>query len=185
MFELVKPALPYLESYTHALAQGWSPNNLRPETAQDELVEIAQDPYAFIKKITDLHVPDGATITLTDGSKVPRLPGFRRWIWDKEFCGNVNFRFQRGTTALPSYCLGHVGYGTVPWKQRLGYATQALAIFLEEIKPLGLEYVELTTEPENIPSQKVITRNGGFLVETFKCHPAYGDYIKQRYRINL
>ena len=33
--QLVRPALPYLASYTDALERGWSPDNLRPEAARD------------------------------------------------------------------------------------------------------------------------------------------------------
>jgi hypothetical protein len=42
-------------------------------------------------------------ITLLDGTRVPRLPGYRRWN-----------------------CLGHIGYAVVPWKMRRRYATQTL-----------------------------------------------------------
>src|SRR2546430_6881442 len=34
--------------------------------------------------------------TLPDGSVVPRLPGYRKWIWDGEFCGVIGFRWQPG-----------------------------------------------------------------------------------------
>ena len=57
-------------------------------------------------------------VTLPDGSQVPRLPGYRRWMWDGEFCGSIGFRWQPGTSALPPYVLGHIGYSVVPWKQR-------------------------------------------------------------------
>ena len=61
-----------------------------------------------------------------DGSTAKRLPGFKRWLWDGEFCGSIGLRWQPGTTALPPHCLGHIGYAVVPWKRRRGYATQAL-----------------------------------------------------------
>jgi hypothetical protein len=31
----------------HALQEGWSPDNLRPQVALDELARIAQDPMDF------------------------------------------------------------------------------------------------------------------------------------------
>ena len=46
-------------------------------------------------------------------------------------------------------------------------------------------FVELTTEPENLASQRVIERNGGQLVERFEKAPAYGGGTSLRYRITL
>ena len=61
-----------------------------------------------------------------DGTTVPRLPGYLKWMWDGEFCGVIGFRWQPGTEALPPTCLGHIGYAVVPWKRGRGYATAAL-----------------------------------------------------------
>ena len=127
----------------------------------------------------------GSPITLPDGTKVKRLPGFRRWLWDGEFCGSINLRWQDGTPELPPHCLGHIGYAVVPWKQRLGYATLALAQILPEAKSIGLPYVEITTDLENIASQKVIVANGGVLVEHFTKGPQYGSKPSLRFRITL
>ena len=49
----------------------------------------------------------------------------------------------------------------------------------------GLAYVEVTTDPDNLPSQKVIAANGGVLVERFKADAAYGDRDELRWRIAL
>ena len=49
------------------------------------------------------------------------------------------------------------------WKQRRGYATQALRATLLEAKAEGLRFVEITTDPDNVPSRHVIERNGGVL----------------------
>jgi predicted acetyltransferase len=116
---------------------------------------------------------------------VPRLPGYRRWMWDGEFCGSIGFRWQPGTSALPPHCLGHIGYSVVPWKQRLGHATRALALLLPDVRKEGLAYVELTTDPDNLPSQKVITANGGVLVKRFRKEPAYGQAEALLFRIPL
>jgi len=60
-----------------------------------------------------------------------------------------------------SACVGNPG-------QRLSLRT-ALAIHevLREAKDVGLRYVDLTTSPDNLASQRVIQRNGGALVEEF------------------
>jgi len=119
------------------------------------------------------------------GTTVPRLPGYRRWIWDGELCGSIGFRWQPGTAALPAHCLGHIGYAVVPWKRRRGYASRALAMLRPDARRRGLSYGELTADPDNLPSQRVITNNGGVLVKRFRKEPAYGDVEAMLFRIAL
>jgi len=127
----------------------------------------------------------GPPVTLPDGSTADRVPGFKRWLWDGEFCGSIGLRWQPGTTALPPHCLGHIGYAVVPWKQRLGYAKSALRLILPEAKAIGLAYVDIITDPDNIASQRVITANGGVLVERFTKPPQFGNKPGLRFRIAL
>jgi predicted acetyltransferase len=182
--ELVWPAAQYLSGYVHALEQGWSPDNLRPQAAAEELTEIAQDSARFLAEQVDREAK-GSPITLPDGRTVPRLPGYSLWIWDGEFCGSISFRWQPGTTELPAYCLGHIGYSVVPWKRQRGYATRALQLLLPEARREGLAYVELTTDADNIASRRVIESNGGELVERFRKPAGYGGAESLRYRIFL
>ena len=183
--QLLVPSLAHLDAYADALRRGWSPDNVRlEEAAREELELIADDPAGFVAMLDDREATRGP-ITLPDGSQVPRLPGYRRWMWDGAFCGSVGFRWQPGTSALPPYVLGHIGYSVVPWKQRRGYATRALALLLPEARQEGLDYVELTTDPDNLPSQKVITTNGGVLVKRFRKEAAYGGADALLFRIAL
>jgi predicted acetyltransferase len=182
--ELVWPARKYLSSYVDALQRGWSPDNMRQEAGTEELARIAADADGFLSSLVDRDAR-GAPVTLPDGSVVRRLPGYSRWMWDGDFCGRINFRWQPGTEALPPYCLGHIGYAVVPWKQRNGYATRALREVLEEAKEQGLRYVEITTDPDNVPSQRVIERNGGVLFEEFVAPAALGGTPKLRYRVQI
>jgi predicted acetyltransferase len=181
--QLVVPSLAHLDGYADALKRGWSPDNIRlQEAAREELERIAEDPAGFVSLLDDREAA-GGPITLPDGSQVSRLPGYRRWMWDGAFCGSIGFRWQPGTAALPPHCLGHIGYSVVPWKQRLGYATRALALLLPEARKEGLDYVELTTDLDNLPSQKVITANGGVLVKRFCKGPVYGNTEALLFRI--
>ena len=182
--DLVWPAAEYLEDYASALRRGWSPDNLRAQVAEEELARIEANPEAFLARQIN-RSGDGPPIVLPDGSTVTRLPSYARWIWDGEFCGSIDFRWQPGTSALPPTCLGHIGYSVVPWKRRKGYATKALRLLLAEINEEGLTYVELTTDASNKASQRVIEANGGILVERFNKPAAYGGAESLRYRIPL
>jgi predicted acetyltransferase len=182
--ELVWPAHEHLASYVDALERGWSPDNLRPEAGLEELESIRQDPELFLKQQVDREGA-GPSVILPDGRSVPRLPGYHRWMWDGEFCGGIGFRWQPGTAELPPYCLGHIGYSVVPWKQRRGYATRALSLLLPDAAAQGLPYVEITTDIDNVASQAVIRANGGAVVEQFKKPAGYGGAESLRFRIPL
>jgi predicted acetyltransferase len=180
--KLVWPAAEYLSGYVQALQQGWSPDNLRRQVAGEQLARIAENSARFLSEQVDREAK-GPPVLLPDGSAVPRLPGYSRWMWDGEFCGQINFRWQPGTTDLPPYCLGHIGYAVVPWKRQRGYATRALALLLLEAADEGMEFVELTTEADNIASRRVIEANGGKLIERQRRAAEHGGAESLRFRI--
>ncbi len=182
--ELVRPAREHLASYVAALERGWSADSSRAAAAHEDLAKIERDADAFLAAMEDRQAL-GGPVTLPDGSTVARIPGFRRWMWDGEFAGSIGLRWQSGTTALPPHCLGHIGYSVVPWKQRLGYASAALRALLPEARAVGLPFVEITTDPDNFASQRVIRANGGQLVERFVKPPQFGSVPGLRFRIGL
>ncbi len=183
--QLIWPSEDRLPGFVDALKRGWYSDNVRGEAgAREQLAEIEKDAAGFVAGLVDREAK-GDPITLGDGSTVPRLPGYQRWIWDGEFCGMIGFRWQPGTETLPPTCLGHIGYSVVPWKRRLGYATRALREVLPEAKAEGLRYVEITADPGNVPSQRVIEANGGVLLEEFMKPKQLGGTPGLRYRIQL
>ncbi|MDN6887643.1 GNAT family N-acetyltransferase [Variovorax sp. CAN2819] len=182
--ELVWPSRAYLPSYVSALNRGWARDETRPESGAEDRAAIKANADRFLASLVDREAK-GGRIVMPDGSKVRRLPGYKCWMWDGEFCGSIDLRWQPGTDALPLYCLGHIGYNVVPWKQRRGYATRALGAMLKLAAGEGLKRVEITTSPDNFASQKVIVANGGELVETFITLPSQGSLTKLRYRIAL
>jgi predicted acetyltransferase len=181
---LVWPAARYLESYVAALEKGWSPNNVDPNAGHADLQRIADDADSFLAGLIDreARLPD---IVLPDGTRIKRLPSFAKWMWDGEFCGVIGLRWQLGTNELPAHVLGHIGFAVVPWKRRRGYATRALAMLLPEAKAEGLSYVELTTNIDNVASQRVIEANGGRMIERFRKAESYGGGESYRFRIDL
>jgi predicted acetyltransferase len=182
--ELVVPSLQHLDGYVDALRRGWSPDNIRLEAAaREHLAQIETDAAGFLARTQDREAR-GGDLLLPDGTTVRRLPNFARWMWDGAFCGQIGFRWQPGTEALPAHVLGHIGYAVVPWKRRLGYASHALALMLPEARREGLAWVELTTDTGNEASQRVILANGGHLLARF-VSPGHGAEERLRYRIDL
>jgi predicted acetyltransferase len=182
--ELRRPGREELASYVDALRRGWSPDTLDDGAGSRELHVIEADPDSFLASLDDRD-GSGPPVTLPDGTVVPRLPGFTRWMWDGEFCGRLSYRRNPGTEALPPYVLGHVGYTVVPWKRRRGHATEALRLLLGEVADEGLRWIEVTTDPDNLASQRVIEANGGELLERFEYPPQHGGGIGLRYRITI
>jgi len=181
--QLVWPAPRYLAGYVDALKRGWEVDHLRgPTSTRDQLQTIAAGAGAFLDHEVDRQ-GKGPPIELPDGTIIKRLPGFTCWLWDGEFCGRINLRWQPGTAELPPHVRGHIGYAVVPWKQGRGYATQALRDLLPRAWAEGLPYVEITADTDNVASRRVIEANGGRLVEEFNKPVQYGGAASVRYRI--
>jgi len=152
---LIRPSLEWLPAYEDALARGWSPNTDH-DVSREQLRQLRRNPEQFLH---DLY--NSPMIRRPDGQEVPRLPAHDFWISDGAFCGRIGFRFQRGTEELPAHSYGHIGYTIVPWKQRRGYATQALRMILPVCRAEGFSRVLITCDDDNEPSRKVILANGG------------------------
>lgn len=156
MLTLIEPSEDAVAGYRAALLRGWSSNTTR-DVSTEELARLDADPALFVEQMRH---PTGP-ITLPDGTVVPRLPGCIRWLWDGEFCGSINLRYRKGTPELPPHVSGHIGYAVVPWKQRRGYGTTALARMLPIAAATGLPWVELTCDLDNAGSARIIEANGG------------------------
>ncbi len=199
--QLITPGPGHLPDYIAALQRQWSPNTSRPEVAQEELAHIDRDPVDYLRWMDDPEAR-GPVVTLPDGSQVRRIPSLRRWLWADEadllatgpaaaapephrFIGIISLRWMPGNAPLPPHVLGHVGYAIVPWYTGRGHASAALAALLPLARQHGLPHIELTTDPANLASQRIITRNGGVFIEDFDTGPAYGHRPGKRYRISL
>ncbi|MFN3746102.1 MAG: GNAT family N-acetyltransferase [Hyphomicrobiaceae bacterium] len=177
--QLVVPSLEYLPSYAAALETGWSPNKVMNVSAE-QLAAIRENPVAFVAGL----LLQGGTVALPDGTAVPKLPFMLRWMWDEDFCGTISLRWQEGTDTLPPHVLGHIGYAVVPWKRGRGHATKALRTMLAEAARIGLRRIEISTDPDNLASQRVIAKNGGRFVETF-VNAHFGLEPHLRYVVDL
>jgi predicted acetyltransferase len=168
MITLLLPCPEWLPAYEDALVRGWSPSSDHNNGAE-QLAALRADPERFLH---DLH--HSPTVRHSDGHQVPRPPAHDFWISDGEFCGRISFRFERGVKDLDPTSYGHVGYSIVPWKQRRGYATQALRQVLAVAHDEGFARVQITCDDDNEGSRKVILANGGVPDGTYSHHARPG-----------
>src|SRR5262249_45378716 len=148
------------------------------DVSAEQLELLRRDPDGLIAELTR---QDGA-IRNGLGEWVPRLPGRNFWLDDGAFCGSINLRYQPGSERLPQYVNSHIGYAVVPWKQRLGYATRALAMLLPIAREIGLDRVQLTCDDDNEWSRRVIVANGGIADGSY---PALNGKTKLSFWIEL
>ena len=80
---------------------------------------------------------------------------------------------------------GNIGYSVRPCCRRQGYATQMLALALEECRKMQMQEVLVTCNKENIGSAKTIQKNGGVLENEVAGKENGEDRITQRYWITL
>ena len=59
---------------------------------------------------------------------------------------------------------GNIGYDVRPSERGKGYGTALLALTLEKARDLGLDEVLVTCDTDNVPSVRIIEKNGGRLV---------------------
>jgi len=177
---LIEPRRELLPGLVDCMRRTPPRNEVDAFITNGEIAQIESDPDAYMRRLEG----DG-TLEFPDGTIVPLLPTITRWMWDGELAGGINFRWQPGTTELPPTCLGHIGYDVFAWKRQRGYATRALGLMLDEIRPVGLPFVLLTTDADNEWSQKVIRANGGAMVEEFSKRPEHGGGHAYTWRINL
>jgi predicted acetyltransferase len=181
--ELVVPTLEHVPAYLHAVRRGWMGDRTLFGSADALLALAEQDPQVVIDRLADRST-DGV-LFYGDGTTGPRLPALFRWMWDGDFAGNIDLRWQPDGGTLPDDVPGHLGYGTVEWKRGRGYATRALSLMLALAKNEGMTAVDLVTDVDNVASQRVVESNGGVHVEQFTQVERLGGGRAIRWRITL
>lgn len=161
MAELVAPHVRYMASFLEALHEGYSRDNLRPETPES-IAEVVADPAAFLE--SQLNPPD--TFIQPDGALGRAMPWTALWwVEGDRFLGTVHVRHELNESL--SKVGGHVGYAMRPSARGQGHATAALAAGLNWIRAnLPLKRVLLTVNPNNPHSIRVIQKNGGVHTQT-------------------
>lgn len=83
-----------------------------------------------------------------------------------EFLGGINIRHEFTSVLLGIG--GYIEYGLRPSARGKGFGTEMLVLALPRAKELGFEKVLITCDDENIPSARVIEKNGGVLENIFE-----------------
>lgn len=189
---LVQPGPEHLAAYEAALVRGYLPASTRgAELAAEHRRLIAESPAELLAR---MHDPEGRgpVVVTPDGSQHRRIPSTQRWMFDGPgdaepggFVGAISLRWNFERAPLPPHVLGHIGYSVVPWAQRRGHATRALTQMLAIARTMGFERIEITTDLDNQPSQKVILANGGVLVGEFDKGPAWQHSRGFRFVVEL
>jgi predicted acetyltransferase len=127
--------------------RAWFPRWDTPEAFARYVAEVLAD--------ADDPVPPRST-PRPDG----RVPQTTLWWRDgPEYLGRVGIRHHL-TPALRERG-GHIGYDVRPSARRQGHAAAMLRAALPVARDLGLDRVLLTTDADNVASQRVILANGG------------------------
>lgn len=86
---------------------------------------------------------------------------------DAEIIGMCQLRsIARKSVTLPEGFESHIYYEINPEYQGKGYATEVLKLLLDEARAIQLDKVLLSVATANIPSVRVIEKNGGELIKT-------------------
>jgi len=182
--ELVAPNVEQLPGYVDAVRRGFMSYRVLFGSTENLLEMADENPQGVIDVLRDRST--NGLLYHSDGTTSPRIPALFRWMWDGEFAGTIDLRWQPdGTGELPEYIPGHVGYGTVEWKRGRGYATQALAQLLPLAAAEGLTSIDLVTNVDNAASQHIVETNGGVIVAEFTQSEGHGGGAAYLWRISL
>jgi len=138
--------------------------------AHEELQRIAADPLPFLLHLDD---PEGLGPRHAARRQPASAPASLAALDVDEhdavepFVGSIGLRWAAGGAPLPAHVLGHVGYAVVPWKRRRGFRHPRPGADAAAGARAGAALPDLTTDPDNLASQRVIAANGGIFVETF------------------
>lgn len=119
-----------------------------------------------------------------DGKHLPEgfVPEAVYWLIDgSEYIGRLSVRHRLNDHLLKIG--GHIGYDIRPSKRKRGYGTMILRLGLRKAKELGIAKILLTCNENNLPSLKIIEKNGG-VFENKLPNPAEGS-DKMRFWIDV
>jgi predicted acetyltransferase len=147
MSKLVEPSLENRDAFL-SMAEEWRAHG-------DDRYALALDDFSgYLQRLQRLQHAD----QLPAG----RVPGAHFWIDDAEqIVACVGLRFWLNPSLEVEG--GHVGYDVRPSARGRGFGTAALRLVLPEARRRGIERLFLTADADNVPSVRIIEKNGGDL----------------------
>jgi predicted acetyltransferase len=112
-----------------------------------------------------------------------RVPATEYWLvrGGRDVLGVVRLRHY--LNASLAHEGGHIGYDLRPGDRGKGYGTRMLALALEKARAKGFKRVMVTCDKDNLPSARVIQKNGGRLTGEVVSH--HSGKTVQHYWIQL
>ena len=101
-------------------------------------------------------------------------------IGDDKIVGHASIRLNPEIDSDTYKFSGHIMYGVIPSKRRLGCGSKVCKLLIEEMVARGYEEIIITCNNDNIGSKKIIVNNGGQFIESVKYDD---DIIIDRYSI--
>jgi predicted acetyltransferase len=148
MLKLLEPSPSHRAPFS-SMAQDWR--------------EHGNDRYGLALDDFDVYLAKVEAYRHADQAPPGRVPGTELWLDDGhgEIVACVRLRFQ----LTPALAIegGHIGYDVRPSFRRRGFGTAALQLALPEARRRGLLRALLTVDADNLPSVRIIERNGGVL----------------------
>lgn len=156
MAKLILPSTKYIHSAQAAMRERYKLGEISKEDLQEELA-LMKDPDTYVKNILDKR--RGV------GFKPGQVAVTRYWLIDEEeYIGTLGLRNK--ITRVTKNREGNIGYYIRPSKRHRGYGVEILRLGLLKAKKQGLKRVYINCADDNVPSKKIIERNGGTLRKT-------------------
>ncbi len=157
--ELVEPSIKYKESFLEALEE------YQKEKESDlHLRSLHYKDLSSSVLRANFEIYINSVLSKARGEDLPQgyVPETTYWLVDNgEFIGRVSIRHETTEQLLREG--GFIGYDIRPSKRGKGYGNKILELSLSKAKVIGWDKVLITCNANNIPSKKVIEKNGGRL----------------------
>ena len=170
---LIQPHMSYMDSYRGAVKEYYVRD---VEDFAYPKVSTKRAAAAYLRRVENFR----------RGIDIPRgyVPSSGFWLVDgRHYLGSGDVRHYLNDNLRRLG--GNIGYSINPLFWRLGLGTLQLALLLEEAVKLHITNPVVTCFDENIPSAKIIEKNGGVLMDVITNHFRGQSRLTRIYEIDL